>query len=77
MKNDLMLQCPRFDFCNVNHCPLDIERDIHSSDTTDPSRKCGLSQNKRKMIGEKLPMRGMSVQEYHLDKVNRKLKGEK
>ena len=53
-----MYECPRFDFCSVNYCPLDIEKDIHKSSKYDKQTKCLLKKNIRVRIGANLPNRG-------------------
>jgi hypothetical protein len=62
-------ECPRFDFCSVNHCPLDPEQDKRASDPGDKEPKCTLAKTIRQRIGSKypelLPMGGLTQREFN------------
>ena len=62
-----MEECPRFQNCSVNHCPLDPEQDKHKSHPDDRQRKCPMEKNVRRRIGQKypdlLPLMGLNAME--------------
>ena len=58
-----MVECPKFDYCNVNHCPLDEEQAIHFSVKEDPEYKCTLKKSIRVRLGTKLLNRGLKGKE--------------
>ncbi|MFW9940368.1 MAG: hypothetical protein ACFFFT_04955 [Candidatus Thorarchaeota archaeon] len=57
------LECPRFDFCSVNACPLDSQN--RESIPDDPETECKSLLFIRKRIAEKynLPNHGMTEKE--------------
>ena len=57
------LECPRFDFCSVNACPLDPQ--IKESLEDDPETECKALLSVRKKIAEKyqLSNQGMTLKE--------------
>jgi hypothetical protein len=61
--------CPRFDFCSVNHCPLDPEQAKRLPDPGDKEKKCTLAKTIRMRIGsrfpELLPLGGLTPREYN------------
>ena len=46
-------ECPRFEKCNVNKCPLDPDIDLRNSVKTD--EKCTMEKQVRYKIGKKYP----------------------
>ena len=64
-KNRLYLECPRFEECSVNHCPLDAEAESKVSLPDDPEIECKARITTRKEIALKygLPNRGMTERE--------------
>lgn len=56
-------ECPRFDFCSVNACPLDPM--MKNSIEDDPETECKALSSVRRSIAEKyeLPNRGMTKKE--------------
>ena len=60
--------CPRFNKCSVNKCPLDPDYDTMKTHPDDPERKCRLSKNRRIAIAENYPgvlvYGGMTGREY-------------
>jgi hypothetical protein len=61
-------ECPRYDKCSVNSCPLDPEQAIHKPDTGDRDRKCTMEKGVRSRIGQKypdlLPLKGLTRGEW-------------
>jgi hypothetical protein len=59
------LECPRFESCSVNHCPLDPKAAIRVSLPDDPEKKCKARITLRKEIALKygLSNRGMTERE--------------
>lgn len=59
-------ECPRFNTCNVNKCPLDSEVDLKNTITGD--EKCTMEKNVRFKIGNKYPnllkYQGLSKREW-------------
>jgi len=66
-----MFECPRFDFCSINHCPLDLEKDKHLTSKYDKERECTLNKKLRMRIGNKLtnlglkPKESVKMKEFH------------
>ena len=62
-----MRECPRYQACSVNHCPLDPEQDQHLAHPDDAQRKCPMEKNVRRRIGQKypdlLPLLGLTASE--------------
>ena len=62
-----MRQCPRYQSCSVNHCPLDPEQDLHLAHSDDRERKCPMEKGVRQRIGQKypdlLPLLGLTPKE--------------
>lgn len=62
------LECPRWDKCSVNHCPLDPFQDDRLADPGDKEQKCTIAKTIRVRIGSKypdlLPMGGLKPREY-------------
>lgn len=58
-------ECPRFDKCCVNHCPLDPKAKQRISYEFDPEKNCPLAKTIRQRIGEKygLENRGLKPRE--------------
>lgn len=48
-------ECPRYDRCSVNHCPLDPDQDEHLSHPLDKEQKCPMEKGVRLRIGSKYP----------------------
>jgi hypothetical protein len=46
-------ECPRFEECSVNHCPLDPEAESRVSLPGDPETKCNARISTRKSIAAK------------------------
>lgn len=61
-------ECPRWDKCSVNHCPLDPFQDDRLSDPADKEQKCTIAKTIRVRIGSKypdlLPMGGLKPSEH-------------
>ena len=61
-------ECPRWDQCSVNHCPLEVEQDRHLRDAGDKQTKCPMEKGVRHRIGSKypdlLPMLGLTPREW-------------
>jgi len=61
-------ECPRYDKCSVNSCPLDPEQAIHKPDPGDRDRKCPMEKGVRSRIGKKypdlLPLLGLKPREH-------------
>jgi len=59
-------QCPRFNKCSVNCCPLDPDQDERPSMAGDPQTKCKLDRDTRWKIGKDsdLPRRGLTKREW-------------
>lgn len=61
-------ECPRYERCSVNHCPLDPEQDQHLSHPLDKEQKCPMEKPVRFKIGQKypdlLPMLGLTAREW-------------
>lgn len=68
MKTEPYHECPRFDRCSVNHCPLDPSQDTRQSRKDDLQPKCTLEKSVRARIGAKyadiLPMLGLTRAEF-------------
>lgn len=60
----LMTQCPRFLFCSVPICPLDIDQDRRDYLPGEP--KCTLAKSIRYRIGKdtELPLQGLTKREW-------------
>lgn len=60
----IMQECPRFSFCNVPKCPLDVDIDKRVEEKGD--ERCTMEKNVRVKIGKKynLPLQGMTKQEF-------------
>ena len=60
------LDCPKWDRCSVNSCPLDSEQDEHESRPDDPQTKCKAGRSERYKIGKEteLPRRGLTKKEW-------------
>lgn len=62
-----MRECPRYDRCSVNHCPLDPDQDQHLAHPEDQQRKCPMEKQVRHRIGFKfhhlLPLDGLTPAE--------------
>ena len=65
-----MLQCPRFERCSVNHCPLDIEKDEHLPCKFDKEKVCTINKKLRMRIGSKLKNIGLKAQELAQMKIH-------
>jgi hypothetical protein len=63
-KVKIMEDCPRFDFCDVPKCPLDMDIKLRVSVSGD--KKCTMEKNVRLQIGKKwgLPKIGLTDAEY-------------
>ena len=48
-------ECPRFEKCNTNNCPLDKFYPQRSMDTEDKEQRCTMEKNVRLRIAEKFP----------------------
>ena len=61
-------ECPRWDRCSVNFCPLDPEQDDHPVHKLDKEQKCPMEKGVRARIGAKypdlLPRLGLTVREW-------------
>ena len=44
---------PRFDFCNVNNCPLESRK--YTSDVNDPETKCLLGKTRKRRLLREYP----------------------
>ncbi len=64
-RNKPYLECPSFESCNVNHCPLDPEASNRVSLPGDPETKCKARITTRKEIALKYGLlnRGMTKRE--------------
>jgi hypothetical protein len=71
MKN-IETECPRFQRCSVNNCPLTPEYPNWPVSPLDPERKCGLAKSKRIAIAAKYPgtlrYEGMTRNEFNAKK---------
>lgn len=60
-------QCPRFDQCSVNNCPLTVGYPGHFTHPTDKERRCPVAKSIRQRIAATatglLPMSGLTVAE--------------
>ena len=63
--NKPYLECPRFEKCSVNHCPLDLKKENRPSLPEDPENECKARITTRKEIALKhgLLNRGMTEKE--------------
>lgn len=61
--------CPRFDFCNINHCPLHPDFKKLISDESDPQQKCTLPKSIRKRLGSSLSWEGLTKREISGQKI--------
>src|SRR5574340_114490 len=61
-------ECPRYERCSVNHCPLDPWQDEHLPHSLDKEQKCPMEKNVRLRIGAKyrlwLPLGGLTPKEH-------------
>ncbi len=61
-------ECPRYDRCSVNRCPLDPEQDQRTIHPQDKEQKCPMEKPVRLRIGSKypdlLPRLGLTVKEW-------------
>lgn len=48
-------ECPRWERCSVNHCPLDPDRDTHLAHPKDNKRVCRMERQVRQKIAVKFP----------------------
>jgi hypothetical protein len=55
MNNEPFRECPRFDRCSVNSCPLDPDQDLHTVHKLDKEQKCPMEKGVRVRIGSKYP----------------------
>ena len=55
MSNQPFEQCPNFEICSVNVCPLDPNRDKCFTHPTDPEKACTLDKTTRIQIATKYP----------------------
>ena len=60
-------ECPRWNRCSVNRCPLDPGYTAFPVDSADLERKCPMEKNVRRRIGQKypelLPLLGLTAAE--------------
>jgi len=72
-KNRPYLECPRFEKCSENCCPLDPEAESRVSLPGDPETKCNARISTRKSIAAKygLPNRGMSEKEIRRERLSK------
>lgn len=61
-------ECPRYERCSVNSCPLDPEQEDHTVHKLDKEQKCPMEKRVRVRIGSQYPevlsRGGMTVREY-------------
>lgn len=61
-------ECPRYERCSVNFCPLDADQDRHSVHKLDKEQKCPMEKRVRVRIGSQypdlLPMGGLTSREW-------------
>jgi hypothetical protein len=61
-------ECPRYDRCSVNRCPLDLDINKRRSDSGDRDRQCPMEKQVRMRIGSKypalLPFGGLTHREH-------------
>lgn len=61
-------ECPRFERCSVNHCPLDPFQDEHLGHPDDKEQVCGVAKAIRVRIASQypdlLPMGGLKPREW-------------
>jgi hypothetical protein len=72
-KNRPYLECPRFESCSVNHCPLDPKAAIRVSLPSDHETKCKARITARKEIALKygLSNRGMIEKEIRRERLSK------
>jgi hypothetical protein len=70
MKNQPFLDCPRFESCSINNCPLHKKYPNLSTFTSDPEQKCKAQKPTRIKIAERYPgilkFNGLNIKEYRL-----------
>ena len=61
---EVIIKCPRYKFCSVNVCPLDISANLRNRLDGEP--RCGVAKRIRLKIGTeyKLPKLGLSNAEF-------------
>ncbi len=61
-------ECPRYDRCSVNLCPLDPEMESRTVHEEDKEQKCPMEKRVRLRIGSKypdlLPLGGLTAREH-------------
>jgi len=64
-------ECPRFDKCNVNKCPLHTDYEKLQSSEYDKEQKCTMERRVRERIGLKygLPNQGLTQREISSQKL--------
>jgi hypothetical protein len=70
-KNRPHLECPRFESCSVNHCPLDPEAESRVSLPGDPETKCNARISTRKSIAAKYSLANKGMTERELRRMKR------
>ncbi len=65
---DLARQCPRFDTCSVNRCPLDKNYPNQPIDRNEKEKRCAMERAVRVRIGASAPgvlkLAGLTVAEH-------------
>jgi hypothetical protein len=67
MFNKAAMECPRWERCSVNNCPLTVEYPDWAVAELDSEKKCTLGKNRRVAIGSKyseLKMGGLTPREF-------------
>ena len=66
--NEPFLECPRYERCAVNVCPLDPDQELRNVHKLDKEQKCPMEKAVRVRIGSKypelLPRGGLSKAEW-------------
>ncbi len=71
MKEEPFRECPRFDKCSVNNCPLSSQYPDLYIDIYDKQKECNLAKTIRVEIGRKYPelkYQGMTPREWGASK---------
>lgn len=61
-------ECPRYDKCSVNLCPIDPDQELRTAHREDRQQECPMEKNVRKRIAlcypDLLPRLGLTTREH-------------